>query len=144
MKQATKRTRRIALAFGLAGVLFFLLGALVYGNQEALIDIFPRHDIAHIGFFTLGGTYFIIAAALICLAANRAAMTEEGDERMRGIGGMACQLAYGIQTVILFSASILMTFAGYMDAFGLFVVDLALVAGVVSYCGLTAYFRKKM
>ena len=71
-------------------------------------------------------------------------MTEEADERLRSISGMAGQLAYGIQTVVLFTAGILMTFAGYIDAFGLFVVDLALVTGVLSYCLLNWYLRRKM
>lgn len=144
MKKATKQTRRIALGFGLAGMLFLLLGILAYQNQEALIHIIPRHDLAHVGCFVLAGAYFIIFGALICLASDRRAMTEEGDERMKTIGGIAGQLAYIIQTVVLFSTSILMTFAGYMTAFGLFVVDVALVAGVGSYCLLLWYFRRNM
>ena len=144
MKKATKRTRRISLFFALLGVVFFALGAAAYGFQDRLINFVPRHDLAFVGFFVLGGAYVIISLALICLASNHEAMTEEADERLRSISGIAGQLAYGIQTVVLFTAGILMTFAGYIDAFGLFVVDLALVTGVLSYCLLNWYFRRKM
>ena len=144
MKKATKKTRYLSLTFGVLGVVFLILGAVVFVHQEALIDFFPRHDTAHIGLFILGGTYFIIAGALAMLSVSKSAMTEEGDERMVNISGLAGKLAYVIQTCVLFSVGIFMTFAGYIDAFGLFAIDTALVTGILSYLLITWYCRRKL
>lgn len=144
MKKATKKTRYLSLTFGVLGVVFLILGTVVFTHREALIGFFPRHDIAHIGLFVLGGTYLVIALSLICLSASKDAMTEEGDERMVGIAGLAGKLAYVIQTCVLFSVGIFMTFAGYIDAFGLFAIDTALVTGILSYLLITWYCRRKL
>ena len=144
MKKATKKTRLLALTFTVLGMVFLGLGGLVFVYREALVDIFPRHDIAHVGLFVLGGTYLIIALSLICLSASKSAMTEEGDERLVNISGVAGKLAYVIQTCVLFTVGIFMTFAGYLDAFGLLVVDTALLSGILSYLGITLYCRRKL
>lgn len=115
----------------------------MYVLRDTIIQI-PRADTAHIGFWTVGAIFLIIAIAVYCIANDKNAMIEEKDERTKAITDKAGNLAYMIQTVLLIVALFLLCFMGYMSAVAMITLMCAIIISVLFYILSAAIYNRKM
>ena len=97
-----------------------------------------------LGLSIVGAIYLISAFGMYKVANNQKAMVKENDERNKVIQSSAGLIAYGVQTLLLFSSLILLYF---MDIIRDISMLIFLLVGLVSL-GLfilsTMYYKKIM
>jgi hypothetical protein len=105
---------------------------------------FPRNDIVHFGFATVGVIYIISATGMYLTLKNRRTMIEDNDERNKMIEATSGLIAFGVQTLLLFSSLFLLWFMGYMNVVSMFILSGVCIISVFVFTISSIYFKKKM
>lgn len=123
------------------GVLFALLGVILFTKKDVL-RIFPRMDIAWIGFSVVAFILCVSGIYIFLISGNKQEWINETDERELLITAKACMVGYFVQTVLLGIVFFLLTFMGYLNkASGFSMLGVILISGIVSWI-YDLYLRK--
>ncbi len=123
------------------GVLFALLGVILFAKKDVL-RIFPRMDIAWIGFSVVAFILCVSGIYIFLISGNKQEWINETDERELLITAKACMVGYFVQTVLLGIVFFLLTFMGYLNkASGFSMLGVILISGIVSWI-YDLYLRK--
>lgn len=141
--QIQNKFKIVASIWAALGSLFIVGGFAIFVLKDSLTQL-PRTDIAHIGFWIVGGIFLVIALTIYCMSNDKKAIIEEKDERSKIITSKAGNLAYMVQTVILSAALFLLCFMGYLSAIAMIVLMCAIIISVVFYILTVAIYNRKM
>lgn len=123
--------KKTAIAIMAIGILFALAGVLLYVKKD-IWHIFPRMDIAWIGFCVVAVILFFSGIALLFISSNKQAWIDETDEMETAIAGKISMVGYAVQTTLLGIAFFLLTFMGYLNkASGFSIIAVILISGII-------------
>lgn len=128
-----RTVRKIAFFILAVGIVFAIISILLFINKNSW-TLFPRMDIAWIG--------FLISSIILCLASfnlaistsNKQKWIDETDEREMLIATHSAMVGYLIQTTLLGMGVFLLIFMGYLNkvtAFSIFAI--IIISGFLSW-----------
>lgn len=133
--------KKLAIVVIATGILFALLAVILFFQKE-ILQVFPRMDIAWIGFLVVA---IILCASGICIfsiSGKKQEWINETDEREIIIAAKASMVGYLIQTTLLGIVFFLLVFMGYLNkASGFSIIGVILISGIVSWI-YNLYLRK--
>lgn len=133
--------KKVAVLFICIGALFALLGGILFAKKD-ILQIFPRMDIAWIGFSVVAFILCVSGVYLFSISGKKQEWINETDERELLITAKAHMVGYFIQTVLLGIVFFLLTFMGYLNkASGFSIIGVILISGIVSWI-YNLYLRK--
>ncbi|MGF3112971.1 hypothetical protein [Facklamia sp. P9177] len=113
--------------------IFFALSAGILFIKKDVLKVFPRMDIAWIGFFVVALILCIGGIGVLFATGDKQKWINETDERERLITAASFMIGYSIQTSLLGMVFFLLTFAGYLNKVSAFsILAVILISGIVA------------
>jgi len=125
MKIATKSMACI-------GALFLILGAVLFFSGGHM-GVFPRSDTLPWGFVVLGAIYLIGAVGIFLTGREDAAQAEAQNVTVKAAGMKAAMISFVVQTLLLFTVTVFLIFAGYLDKVPAFCLMAVLIISVIVF-----------
>lgn len=143
MNDRKKTIRKMMLFLACAGVIFIAMAILLL-LSEGNFTRFPRADISHVGFAVVGTIYLISAIGMFMVTRDKKAMIEENDERSKIIEAKSGIIAFGVQTLLLFTGLFLLIFTGYLNVVSAFCLIAILLISITVFIIAQIYYCKKL
>lgn len=145
MNKRRKTIKAMALFLTTVGMLSIFIATLMWMFGGDVLGIsFPRNDIVHVGFATVGAIYLVSATGMYLVLKDRRAMIEDNDERNKMIQATSGLIGFGVQTLLLFSSLFLLCFMGYMNGVSMFTLLGVCIISVFVFTISNIYLMKKM
>lgn len=133
--------KKLAIVVFATGIAFVLISGILFFKKDVL-QIFPRMDIAWIGFLVVAIILCVSGICIFSISSKKQEWINETDERELLITAKAHMVGYFIQTVLLGIVFFLLTFMGYLNkASGFSIIGVILISGIVSWI-YNLYLRK--
>lgn len=132
IEQEMKSTRILAVAIITTAILFGLIGLLLFIQKDSW-ELFPRMDIAWIGFILDGTLLCVMGIFLLLPTTKKQTWIEETDERKTLLAAHSCMVGYAVQTFLLGITTFLLIFMGYLNRVaGFSIIGIIIVSNVIS------------
>ncbi|MDO5717225.1 MAG: hypothetical protein Q4Q17_05440 [Tissierellia bacterium] len=133
IKKEMELARKAALAIIGVSVIFAVLGLWLLLKRNSLA-IFPRMDIAWIGFFIVSIILGLWGVSLLIAGNKKQEWIDETDEMKSAIAAEASSLAYLVQSVLLGIGFFLLTFMGYLNKVsGFSIAAILCISNLISF-----------
>ncbi|MGF0096689.1 hypothetical protein ACQRC6_09630 [Peptoniphilus sp. SGI.035] len=133
--------KKLATVVIATGVLFVLIAGILFFKKD-ILQMFPRMDIAWIGFLIVAIILCVSGIGIFSISSKKQEWINETDERESLITAKAYMVGYIIQTTLLGIVFFLLAFMGYLNkASGFSIIGIILVSGIVSWI-YNLYLRK--
>lgn len=141
VKKEVVIAKRASIIMMLITLLFTLISMVLFIKKDVL-KVFPRMDIAWIGFAIVSFMLFLLGLLLFHISRNENNWISETDERKIYIESISSMIGYLLQTILLGISFFLLTFMGYLNkTSGFTIVAIILISGLVTW-GYGLYLRK--
>lgn len=141
IKQEMSIAKRLSIIFIAIGTLFALTAGILFIKKD-ILQIFPRMDIAWVGFLLVSIILCVSGICIFSISNNKQVWINETDERESLITSKAYMVGYVIQTTLLGIVFFLLLFMGYLNkASGFSIIGIILLSNIISWI-YNIYLRK--
>ncbi|HEL0422880.1 TPA: hypothetical protein TUM42_001953 [Streptococcus equi subsp. zooepidemicus] len=133
--------RKLAIIVIAIGILFALIACILFFKKD-ILQVFPRMDIAWVGFLVVAILLCVSGIWVFSISGKKQDWINETDERESLITAKANMVGYVIQTTLLGIVFFLLVFMGYLNKVsGFSIIGVILISGIVSWI-YHLYLRK--
>lgn len=133
--------KKLAIVVIATGLPFVLIAGILFFKKN-ILQIFPRMDIAWIGFLVVAIILCVSGICMLSISSKKQEWINETDERESLITAKAYMVGYIIQTTLLGIVFFLLVFMGYLNKVSAFsIIGVTLVGGIASWI-YNLYLRK--
>ncbi|HEL1204175.1 TPA: hypothetical protein TVL39_001624 [Streptococcus equi subsp. zooepidemicus] len=134
--------RKLAIIVIATGILFALIACILFFKKD-ILQVFPRMDIAWVGFLVVAILLCVSGIWVFSISGKKQDWINETDERESLITAKANMVGYVIQTTLLgIVFFFLLVFMGYLNKVsGFSIIGVVLISGIVSWI-YHLYLRK--
>ncbi|HEL0163959.1 TPA: hypothetical protein TUO09_002075 [Streptococcus equi subsp. zooepidemicus] len=133
--------RKLAIIVIAIGILFALIACILFFKKD-ILQVFPRMDIAWVGFLVVAILLCVSGIWVFSISGKKQDWINETDERESLITAKANMVGYVIQTTLLGIVFFLLVFMGYLNKVsGFSIIGVVLISGIVSWI-YHLYLRK--
>ncbi|WP_231187399.1 hypothetical protein [Streptococcus equi] len=141
IKKEMVMARKLAIIVIATGILFALIACILFFKKD-ILQVFPRMDIAWVGFLVVAILLFVSGIWVFSISGKKQDWINETDEREFLIRAKANMVGYVIQTTLLGIVFFLLVFMGYLNKVsGFSIIGVILISGIVSWI-YHLYLRK--
>ncbi|HEK9712206.1 TPA: hypothetical protein SVB57_002058, partial [Streptococcus equi subsp. equi] len=125
--------RKLAIIVIATGILFALIACILFFKKD-ILQVFPRMDIAWVGFLVVAILLCVSGIWVFSISGKKQDWINETDERESLITAKANMVGYVIQTTLLGIVFFLLVFMGYLNKVsGFSIIGVVLISGIVSW-----------
>lgn len=137
IKKEMVMARKLAIIVIATGILFALIACILFFKKD-ILQVFPRMDIAWVGFLVVAILLCVSGIWVFSISGKKQDWINETDERESLITAKANMVGYVIQTTLLG----IVFFLGYLNKVsGFSIIGVVLISGIVSWI-YHLYLRK--
>lgn len=141
IKKEMVMARKLAIIVIATGILFALIACILFFKKD-ILQVFPRMDIAWVGFLVVAILLFVSGIWVFSISGKKQDWINETDEREFLIRVKANMVGYVTQTTLLGIVFFLLVFMGYLNKVsGSSIIGVILISGIVSWI-YHLYLRK--
>lgn len=142
IKKEMVMARKLAIIVIATGILFALIACILFFKKD-ILQVFPRMDIAWVGFLVVAILLCVSGIWVFSISGKKQDWINETDERESLITAKANMVGYVIQTTLLgIVFFFLLVFMGYLNKVsGFSIIGVVLISGIVSWI-YHLYLRK--
>ncbi|ASB96920.1 hypothetical protein [Streptococcus equi] len=141
IKKEMVMARKLAIIVIATGILFALIACILFFKKD-ILQVFPRMDIAWVGFLVVAILLCVSGIWVFSISGKKQDWINETDERESLITAKANMVGYVIQTTLLGIVFFLLVFMGYLNKVsGFSIIGVVLISGIVSWI-YHLYLRK--
>ncbi|WP_237699429.1 hypothetical protein [Streptococcus equi] len=141
IKKEMVMARKLAIIVIAIGILFALIACILFFKKD-ILQVFPRMDIAWVGFLVVAILLCVSGIWVFSISGKKQDWINETDERESLITAKANMVGYVIQTTLLGIVFFLLVFMGYLNKVsGFSIIGVVLISGIVSWI-YHLYLRK--
>ncbi|HGO5803059.1 hypothetical protein [Streptococcus equi] len=141
IKKEMVMARKLAIIVIAIGILFALIACILFFKKD-ILQVFPRMDIAWVGFLVVAILLCVSGIWVFSISGKKQDWINETDERESLITAKANMVGYVIQTTLLGIVFFLLVFMGYLNKVsGFSIIGVILISGIVSWI-YHLYLRK--
>ncbi|WP_228274887.1 hypothetical protein [Streptococcus equi] len=141
IKKEMVMARKLAIIVIATGILFALIACILFFKKD-ILQVFPRMDIAWVGFLVVAILLCVSGIWVFSISGKKQDWINETDERESLITAKANMVGYVIQTTLLGIVFFLLVFMGYLNKVsGFSIIGVILISGIVSWI-YHLYLRK--
>ncbi|QTZ56900.1 hypothetical protein [Streptococcus equi] len=141
IKKEMVMARKLAIIVIATGILFALIACILFFKKD-ILQVFPRMDIAWVGFLVVAILLFVSGIWVFSISGKKQDWINETDEREFLIRAKANMVGYVTQTTLLGIVFFLLVFMGYLNKVsGFSIIGVILISGIVSWI-YHLYLRK--
>lgn len=141
IKKEMVMARKLAIIVIATGIIFALIACILFFKKD-ILQVFPRMDIAWVGFLVVAILLCVSGIWVFSISGKKQDWINETDERESLITAKANMVGYVIQTTLLGIVFFLLVFMGYLNKVsGFSIIGVVLISGIVSWI-YHLYLRK--
>ncbi|WP_231144989.1 hypothetical protein [Streptococcus equi] len=141
IKKEMVMARKLAIIVIATGILFALIACILFFKKD-ILQVFPRMDIAWVGFLVVAILLFVSGIWVFSISGKKQDWINETDEREFLIRAKANMVGYVTQTTLLGIVFFLLVFMGYLNKVsGFSIIGVILISDIVSWI-YHLYLRK--
>lgn len=141
IKKEMLAAKKISITVIVFGAFLALISGILFVKRDVL-HIFPRMDIAWIGFFIISVILLVSGVCILFIASQRRTWIDGTEEMEIEISGKISIVGYAIQTILLGIAFFLLTFTGYLNMVSGFSIIAVILISSVASCIYGLYLRR--